>query len=396
MSSQLTPYDKYLKKSVAWVTPILGRHGKLMYMEPLLSALKDQCKEFSVITATYPANTENAPFNILIGSKLRVLYWKGKSSYLIGLTFIGPAFYKTIKNSNPEVLFLVEFGFTTIYGLIFSTIHRKTKTILLVESKPIDCDGIILRTMRKLMRRIIVKQCDAILTNNQSGKEYLTNQLNADPAKIIAEPYLISETSNPTLIDNERFHSLDTSSIINFLFVGQIIERKGLQHLIEAMKLIPKKDRDRIHINIVGEGNYLDSLSKLITINKLDTNFKFHGRVEYSELSKFYSSAHVFIFPTLSDYRALSPFEALSAGLPIISSIYDGGSSENAIEGVNGHVCDPTDAVAFSRIIKDILDHPEKLYQYSLKSMEISKKYTIDNAITSMLSAAELAMSKSR
>lgn len=381
-------------KTVAWITPILGRYGKLMYMEPLLSELAKKCKTFTVITAVYPADTNNSPFNITVCSRMLGIYWKGKSSYLKGFSIISPSFYNKIKESNPDVLFLIEFSFTTIYGLIYNALHKNTKNVLFVESKPIENDGPFLGAIKKIIRKSIVKRCDAILTNNQLGKDYVTKVLHADPDKIITRPYLISQTDKSISTNSERFHKIDHNTIIKFLFVGQVIERKGLQHLVEAIKLIPEKDRNRIHVSIVGEGSYLESLSKLIRSNELDSNFQLHGQVEYSRLSEFYASAHVFVFPTLSDYRALSPFEALNASLPIISSIYDGGSPENAIDGQNGYLCDPLDTVAFSKTIIDILEHPDKLYQFSLKSIEISKEYTLDNAINSMLHAVDLAISK--
>ena len=393
MSPHHPPHTQ-LKKSVAWVTPFLGRGGKLMYMEPLLTGLAQHCKEFTAITAEYTGNTKNSPFNIIIGGRLRRLYWKGKDHHLKGFTFIGPGFLKSITSSKAEILFLVEFSLTTIYGILTKIIKRKTKIVLVMESAPVKNEGSILGLLKSSLRKAIVKRCDAILTNNQSGKDFLVNQLGANPSKIIAKPYLISHVNNSSIPDSERYRTLDNTSKIHFLYVGRLMKAKGLQHLVDAVGLVPEKYRSRIHVDIVGGGDYREELSAYIAHNNLENNFQFHGAVEYSALSDFYSTAHVFVFPTLRDYRALVPFEALNAGLPIISSIYDGGVYENVIEGKNGHICDPLNITLFSEILMDVLSNPEKLYPYSLKSTEMAKDYTLDNAINNLLSAAHLAISQ--
>lgn len=385
--------NEYINTSIAWVTPFLGRNGKLMYMGPLLGELSKHCKNLTSITAEYSGDLNASPFNITLANRVRRIYWKGKNGHLIGFIYISPRFIRTILKSNADVLFLVEFSLTTIYGLISKIIKRKTKAILVMESKPFSNEGSVLKPVKNFLRKIIVKYCDTILTNNQSGRDFLINQLDADPKKIIAKPYLVSHTNKTIISDNERFLLLDKNSRINFLFVGQLVPRKGIQHLIDAIKLLPENTHERIHIDIVGSGEHKEYLSDYVTQNKLESIFSFHGQVEYSEISKFYSSAHIFIFPTLYDYRALSPFEALNSGLPIISSIYDGGVHENVSDGLNGYICDPLDHHSFSEIVMRILNNPEGLYQFSLKSQEMAKTYTIDNAVTNMLEATHHALS---
>ena len=394
MQNRNASTHKHLDKSVAWVTPFLGRDGKLMYMEPLLEKLSRNCTKFTAITPEYPADINAAPINILVGNGMRRIYWKGKDNYLKGFTFIGPGFLKTITSTKADVLFLVEFSMTTIYGILVQLVNRKTKTILVMESRPVKNEELILGFLKKKLRKFIAKKCDAIITNNRSGREFLINELDTNPKKIIAKPYLISylnQTSAPNL---ERFKSLNSASKINFLYVGRLMQAKGLQYLVDAIKLIPDEYKERMHVDIVGGGDYRDELTKYIADNNLSNNFTFHGAVEYSELTKFYGSAHVFIFPTLRDYRALVPFEALNAGLPIISSIHDGGVYESVSEGENGYICDPVDITAFSEAIMKVLSQPEKLYQYSLKSVEMSSEYTLDNAVDNLIEVANLAFSQ--
>ena len=63
---------------------------------------------------------------------------------------------------------------------------------------------------------------------------------------------------------------------------------------------------------------------------------KLIGRVEYSELPKYYAQVGVFVFPTYKDEWGLVINEALASGLPVIGSIYSQAVEELVAEGENG------------------------------------------------------------
>ena len=93
--------------------------------------------------------------------------------------------------------------------------------------------------------------------------------------------------------------------------------------------------------------------------------------------------------PTLGDYRALVGFEALSAGLPIIGSVFDGASSEIIEEGVNGFIVDPRDEVSLANKIQVFLDHPELVEKFGKESERIAKKYAVNVAASNLIEAAK-------
>ena len=394
VNAEQQPVIRTLNKSVSWVTPSLGRRGQLMYMAPLLAALSERCKEFSVIAGEYGGRLGENSFKIVESGAVKRLYWGYRNINIKGFVFIAPRFMRTLAESNADIFFLVEYSLTTLYAVLLRLLGRKIKLVLVAESRPLQIDGAVLAFMKRSLRRFIVRHVDSILTNNTAGRNFLINDLLADPDRIVAKPYLVSiagRQANQKNSSLDRFVSLESSSTIRFLNVGQLIPRKGIQHFILACILLSGHELKRMHVDIVGEGDYRDELEKLVVANGLEHVFHFHGAVEYKELSDIYSRAHVFVFPTVYDYRALSPFEALSAGLPILSSMHDGGAVENVIEGENGFCIDPNDHEQFASALRTILSNPFQLREFSMKSLEIAKSYTIENAVNNMLDAAILA-----
>lgn len=148
---------------------------------------------------------------------------------------------------------------------------------------------------------------DLFLANSETIKEHYTKVLNinADKIKVIYRGREI-----PQLL-HEKYKTEDKT----FLFVGRLIESKGIQELIEAFSLIK---RDNFNLQIVGEGPYRQELEKLISKLNLDANVVLLGGQQ--NVNKFFENADYFVFP--SHYEGLpgALIEAMMAKVPIIAS----------------------------------------------------------------------------
>ncbi len=71
-----------------------------------------------------------------------------------------------------------------------------------------------------------------------------------------------------------------------------------------------------------------------------------------------YAAADAYVSPSLEDAFALPPLEAMACGLPVITSVNNGGS-EIVENGVNGFVLqEPTDAHALAETIQRLCQEP--------------------------------------
>ena len=132
------------------------------------------------------------------------------------------------------------------------------------------------------------------MTNNRLGFDYLIEILKTNEEKIDISPYLVSQ---PPIID-KSLNIVINENKINFLFVGQIIKRKGLDFVLHAISNLNISDKNKMEFNIIGKGDHLESLKKIVADNNLE-NVKFLGFVDYNIISKYYEKSDCFILNTL-------------------------------------------------------------------------------------------------
>jgi glycosyltransferase involved in cell wall biosynthesis len=125
-----------------------------------------------------------------------------------------------------------------------------------------------------------------------------------------------------------------------FLYVGQLIKRKGLAQLLEAWARFEKQDEGTLAI--VGGGPEAGNLQKQAQRLGLG-RVRFVGPVDYQQLPAYYAAADAFIIPTLEDNWSLVVPEAMACGLPILCSRYNGCWPELVKAGQNGWIFDPLD-----------------------------------------------------
>lgn len=119
---------------------------------------------------------------------------------------------------------------------------------------------------------------------------------------------------------------------IIFLFAGQIIERKGLIYLLEAWKTHVEEYQSDSLI-VIGGGKLLEKYKNEFC-NLQSVHFE--GKIPYDQTYKYYAIADVFILPTLEDNWSLVIPEAMSCGLPVATSIYNGCHVELVKKNING------------------------------------------------------------
>jgi glycosyltransferase involved in cell wall biosynthesis len=131
-------------------------------------------------------------------------------------------------------------------------------------------------------------------------------------------------------VDTIKFHPDKKSAILNndicksgkkLLFVGSIIETKGIRDLIEAIPYVVANFPDT-QLLVVGEGNLKNEMIQLTKKLKIENNVTFKGSLPNNELPRYYASVDIFTLPSLSEGYPLVVMEALSSGtICVVSDI---------------------------------------------------------------------------
>jgi glycosyltransferase involved in cell wall biosynthesis len=145
------------------------------------------------------------------------------------------------------------------------------------------------------------------------------------------------------------------------LFVGRLVERKGVHVLLRAAALL--SGSVPLKVLIVGDGPERERLEKLAGELGLEGNVDFKGRISTEELESCYRSAQVFVLPAVVDRRGDTEglgvvlLEAMSYGIPVVAS-RTGGITDIVEDGANGLLVEPADAAALAAALERLARDP--------------------------------------
>ncbi len=126
----------------------------------------------------------------------------------------------------------------------------------------------------------------------------------------------------------KKKYSLDDRPII--LFLGRLAEKKGVEYLLEAFSLLPKKQREKFQLVIAGDGQLKNNLKIKARSLKIN-NIYFTGYVHGEEKYTFLNLADYLCLPSIIDSTGDSEgfpvvlMEGLAAGKVILASNVSGG-----------------------------------------------------------------------
>ncbi|MFA6081613.1 MAG: glycosyltransferase family 4 protein [Patescibacteria group bacterium] len=120
-------------------------------------------------------------------------------------------------------------------------------------------------------------------------------------------------------VDNTVFTPVkkDKNKIINLLFVGRIVNRKGLKYLLKAIKKIVI-NYSNIKLTVIGDGPEKLKLEEYVRNNKLNRFVEFKGEILGKERIGFYQKADIFCAPYTDEAFGITILEALSCGIPVV------------------------------------------------------------------------------
>jgi len=146
------------------------------------------------------------------------------------------------------------------------------------------------------------------------------------------------------------------------LFVGRLVERKGVPYLVEAVDILARNMP--VHLNIVGTGPEEPELRELVRSRALEQSITFHGRISPDELARHYSKCDAFVLPAIVDSRGDTEglgvvlIEAMSYRRPVIASGV-GGIVDLVIDEQTGLRVPQKDSQALARAIARVLTSPD-------------------------------------
>jgi glycosyltransferase involved in cell wall biosynthesis len=219
---------------------------------------------------------------------------------------------------------------------------------------------------------------DAYIVISEHTKRDLLEHYRLPPEKIrviplAAAPHfrvLQSEEAKRRIREVREKYRLPTPY---FLHVATLEPRKNLPFLVRSFAELLKSSPSECALVITGKKGWMyDTLYREIRNHGLEERVILTGYVPDEEIPYLYNGAIAFLFPSLYEGFGLPPLEALSCGLPVISS---NTSSLPEVIGEAGILVSPTDTAGWVSAMRHILEDAELRRHYRKRGLEQAARF---------------------
>lgn len=275
----------------------------------------------------------------------------------------------------------------------FSVVKIRRKPFILWRE---DWDWNVKSLKRSLVKKFagfIGRNVDAVLVPGTKHREFFT-KLGVKPENVFIMPNVSNieakEMDELNMVQIQEELGLENKKVA--LYVGRLIDLKGVDYLIKGFKGVTEKLDDAVLL-IVGEGPEKPALESLTSELGIDGEVIFTGNIDNSKLGAYYMVVDLFVLPSITTYFAdacpLVVNEAMYFSKPVITSDAVG-TTFMIKDGENGYVVPERNSEALKTAILTVISDPQLIKNMGLASKKIIETYfKYDNMIQGFNSAIE-------
>lgn len=253
-------------------------------------------------------------------SKRFVFYGSQDSSDLANKKFgftLSLGLLNILRKEKPDVVIGEGFFRWAVYAWIYC-FFTKTKYVMLYE-RTSHTERNASKFVTKL-RRYMLRHVDCLNVNGTLSKDYVISVLGYNGPVMTGHMVADVERISSAIVSKKTVKE----KTINFLYIGQLVERKGIIDLLSFWRRFIRQNHelaDKIELDVLGDGPLLSELSSEYGERE---NVFFHGKVDYDSLNEFWSKGDVLVMPTREDNWSMVVPESMAAGLAVITTEYNG------------------------------------------------------------------------
>ena len=160
-----------------------------------------------------------------------------------------------------------------------------------------------------------VHRADAVIAISQSTKDDLIDVygISVDKIEVIYQSCgeaFQQATSNKSIRSKADY----------YLYVGSIIERKGLMQCVLAYAKLPEKYRKKFLVIGHGDNDYSKQVREMIQYHRLESDFVFINGLSNADLVQKYDECFCLVFPSIYEGFGIPLIESLFRHKPVITS----------------------------------------------------------------------------
>lgn len=219
------------------------------------------------------------------------------------------------------------------------------------------------------LKRAVVRRASALTTMNEDMRQQLVALGAPEPRATVV----------PMGADLDGIRAAAegiTREPGRLLFVGRLVEKKGLTHLLDSLRAL---DDPALRLIVVGDG----PLRRDLEAQAAGLPVEFLGALGRTALARQYARAMLMVVPSTraasgdQDGLPVALLEAMGLGCPVVASDLPG-INEVVLDGDTGRLTPPGDAVALAAAIREVTGSPELADRFGAAARALSESLSVE------------------
>lgn len=224
--------------------------------------------------------------------------------------------------------------------------------------------GGILTKFVTILYKIACKKAKVVFFENSANKGIFLEK------KIIVKEQACLLNGAGVNLEKYPLAEYPREETIKFLFVGRVMEEKGINELLRAMKRLIS-DGVKAELHVLGE--YEEDYKELIETYEQEGWIHYHGYQK--DVRPFIHTSHCFVLPSWHEGMANTNLECAASGRPVITSNIPG-CKEAVIDGVSGYLSERKNAENLYCVMKKFIQLSyEDRKEMGIKGRKHMEKY---------------------
>jgi len=219
-------------------------------------------------------------------------------------------------------------------------------------------------------QRAVFGACDEIVVLSEDWKEIVATRAPRSKLRVL-----------PNAVDPAAYRADPTDEVPHFVFVSNLIERKGVAEFASAVERLAERHPGEFRVSIAGDGPLSDRVERLAAAREEVT---YHGYVSEQRKRELLAEGSVFVLPTYAEGLPIAMLEGMAGANAVISTGV--AAIPEVIDDDRGILVEPGDAEALADALEALLTDPEgRARMAETNRRAVEEEYSWQSAIDELL-----------
>lgn len=194
----------------------------------------------------------------------------------------------------------------------------------------------------------LFRRSACLIALSESWRNYYIETCHLEPERVVV-------LNNPVALP-EKWQKTEKVGKLKFVFLGKINKRKGIFDILTALAKLEPQYRNQVELVLAGTGEIAE-VENLATELGIEKQIVFLGWVNQEQRDQLLAESDVMLLPSYNEGLPMAILEAMSWGIPIITTPV-GGIPEVIEHGKSGLLVTPGHILELITAMESLIENP--------------------------------------